>query len=276
MLWLDDLARMRCPRSDGPLRWGGLSVRDGVGERLVEGELRGPDASWPVRGGLAELYRDADLTGTDRLLRRIYDTLPGLHDPAVEHTLPLFQSGGTEAELRAGIMDLLELAEDRPLRILEVGVGTGANLPWLVDRAAHPPELWALDASRGMLARADARIARNGLHVRTLLGDAHRLPFADASFDRAFHVGGINGFSDPAAALAELARVVVPGAPIVVVDEQLDPTRAHSWWNRLTFRAVTFYDHSPEAPVRHLPPDATDVDVVQLSRFFYGLRFRRR
>ena len=40
------------------------------------------------------------------------------------------------------------------------------------------------------------------------------------------------------------------------------------------FKAVTFYDHAPEAPVRHLPVGATDVDVLQLSRFFYGLRFR--
>jgi ubiquinone/menaquinone biosynthesis C-methylase UbiE len=139
--------------------------------------------------------------------------------------------------------------------------------------AGLPVEIWGCDLSRGMLAVLRRRLAP-GDELRLLLADAHALPFPDGAFDRVFHVGGINGYRDPGRALAEMARVAGPGTPIVVADEQLDPTRAHSLWQRATFKLVTFYDPHPHCPVEALPPDATDVQVEQIDRFFYCLRFR--
>jgi ubiquinone/menaquinone biosynthesis C-methylase UbiE len=174
-------------------------------------------------------------------------------------------------------LELEGLPLDRPVRILEVGVGTGANLPRI--EAALPPglagraEVWGLDLSRGMLAGAQRRISRLGYgHVRLVQGDAHALPFRDQAFDRVFHVGGIGGFRDPARALAELARVARPGSPIVVVDEQLEPGLGPLRWT--FFRALTFYDRAPHCPVEALPPGAWDILEEQVSRFYYSLRFR--
>jgi ubiquinone/menaquinone biosynthesis C-methylase UbiE len=164
----------------------------------------------------------------------------------------------------------------QPLRILEVGVGTGANLP-LLER--HLPrgldiELWGLDLSAGMIERCRRRSATHaGRRVRLLLADAHALPFRDAWFDRVFHVGGIGGYRDPRTALGEMGRVARPGTPIVVVDEQLDPQRTHSLYHRLMFRALTFYDPAPAAPRIHLPDGAADVTEEQVSRFYYCLTF---
>lgn len=280
-LHLDDVVRLRCPEGGGLLRFEGQAP----GGWLQDGQLARADGGppWPVRRGLPWLYRDAQVRGTDRLMRHIYDRLPRLHDPVVKYTLPLFQSGGTEAQLRDGYMRRLELAALRPrpdgapVRILEVGVGAGANIALLYRDLPPglPVELWGLDLSAGMISVARRKLRRHPEHhVRLLAGDAHRLPFPDASFDRAFHVGGIGGFHDPAAALAELGRVAVPGSPIVVVDERLDPAGRHRLGHRLAFRAITFYDDDPRAPTDELPAAAVDVCDEQISRFYYCLRYR--
>lgn len=278
---LDDVGRLRCPESGSGLRFEG-EQRDGW---LLRGQLVRQDggAPWPVEAGLPRLYRDEQVVGPDRLMRHIYDGLPRLHDPMVKYTLPLFQTGGTEGQLRNAYLRRIDLgslrprADGQPVRILEVSVGAGANIP-LIHRDLPPGlevELWGLDLSVGMLAVTRRKLARRPQwRVRLVAGDAHHLPFADHSFDRVFHVGAIGGFNDPAAALAEMGRVAEPGTPIVVVDERLDPGRRHRLLHRLSFRAITFYDDDPHAPVDELPTQAVDVLDEQVSRFYYCLTFK--
>jgi ubiquinone/menaquinone biosynthesis C-methylase UbiE/uncharacterized protein YbaR (Trm112 family) len=241
------------------------------------------DTSWPIEAGLPRLYRESTVRGTDRLMRVIYDGLPSLHDPLTRHLLPLLEAGGSEAALRDGYMKRIDLAsltpsvDGRPLRILEIGAGAGANLP-LVQRDLPPGiavEIWGLDLSVGMLRQCQRRLRRwSGPPVHLLVGDAHALPFADGAFDRVFHVGAMGSFRDGRRVLAEMTRVAAPGTPIVVVDEQLDPGRVHRLHHRAAFRLLTFYDASPHCPTELLPPGVTDVLEEAISRFYYCLRFR--
>lgn len=275
-----DLDQLVCPTCRAPLAWDGTSAAG----RIARGTLAcaGCGARWPVADGLASLYIESEVRGNDRLLRHFYDGLPSLHDLAVRIAIPLAGSG-TERAFRTAFLPHLDLGalrprpNGRPVRILEIGIGTGANLALV--RAALPPqlpvEIWGCDLSAGMtrvLLRRLARAQDRSLHL--VLADAHALPFPDGAFDRVFHVGALNSYRDPRRALAEMARVARPGTPIVAVDEQLDPARRHSLYHRLMFRLVTFYDRHPHAPVEHLPPEATDVQVDQIARFLYSLRFR--
>lgn len=126
-----------------------------------------------------------------------------------------------------------------------------------------------------MISRALRRVRKSGLKsIRFLLGDAHRLPFESGTFDVVFHVGGINAFRDRALALREMSRVAKPGAWVAVVDEQLDPARKHNLYHRAMFKMGNFYDETPHAPVECVPKGATSLEVGQVSRFFYYLRFR--
>ena len=274
-----DVARLRCPETHEPLVFVGRSRND----RLWDGELISGWTSrrWPVRRGHVRLFREDRVGAPDRFMRRIYDNAAVLHDPAVKIAMPLFQLQGSERAARDFVIDRLELGalrkrpDGEPVRILEVSLGTGANVPHLLRKLPGdvPVEWWGLDLSQAMLARGADRMRRLGLDPHLLLADAHRLPFADHQFDRVFHVGGINGFSDPGLALAELARVAKPGTPVVVSDEQLqagitDPYR------RAMFALVTFYDDDPRSPVDLVPPGAVDVRDEQASPFFYCLSFR--
>lgn len=279
MLRLNDLSLLACPRCRAPLA-----------HRAAALACASCAARWPIdKDGLAHLYDEARVRKRDRLLRRFYDGLPWLHEPVVRTTLPLFQDG-TEAALRDAYMPRLALGalrprdDSEPVRVLEIGIGCGANLPLL--RRDLPPglpvEIWGCDLSLGMLGVLRRRLARDpdlsawpaDRALRLLACDAHALPFRDGVFDRVFHVGAMNSYGDPRLALAEMARVAVPGTPIVVVDEQFDRNRPHNLFHRAMFRLVTFYDAHPHAPLEHLPPGARDIMVDQPSMFFYCLTFR--
>ncbi len=238
-------------------------------------------ARWPVSEGLPRLYREAGVQGTDKLMRVIYDSLPALHDPATRLLTPLMQ-GVSEARMRAGYIGRLKLGGlsrpegGGPIRILEVGVGAGANLPLLKAAlpVGVPVEVWGADLSLGMLRQCQRRLRRGGLPpTRLLMADAHALPFEGASFDRVFHIGAMGSYRDPALALAEMARVARPGTPIVVVDEQLDPDRRHTLYHRAWFKALTFYDDDPHCPTESIPSGAIEVRQDAISRFYYCLSF---
>jgi ubiquinone/menaquinone biosynthesis C-methylase UbiE len=222
------------------------------------------------------------VAGTDWLLRPVYDLIAPFHDLGVDVVLPIIQYPDPSST-RQHYIDQLELhalaprPDGPPLRLLEVGIGAGANLSLLEESLPDDldVELWGLDLSHGMLRQCRRTVARRPprRRLRVVLADAHALPFPDAAFDRVFHVGAINGYRDRRQALAEMARVARPGTPIVVVDEGLDPTRPHSLLHHAAFLALTAYDRDPRAPVDALPRGAHRVSVTAVSRFYYCLRF---
>ena len=275
-----DAARLLvCPTCQGPL------AHDGVrgGESLRDGWMHciGCRARWAVRDGLPRLYREEAVRGTDRLLRRLYDSFAKLHDPATALAMPLLQ-GTTESKARDRIFARLSLGtlerrkDGRPPRILEVGIGTGANLPWIRREtpAGLDAEVWGVDLSEGMIAECRRRVAKARTTLSLVMADAHSLPFPNGCFDRVIDVGGIGGYADPGKALREMVRVARPGSPVVVVDEQLDRRHGESWLHRAAFRALTFYSEDPRCPREHVPAGATEVIEEQISAYYYCLSFR--
>ena len=270
---LPDLNLLRCPGC----RVGRLRRADDDDAPRNAVVCRECTARWPLWRGVPVLFRDAWVKGPDRVMRVLYDNLPGLHDPAVTWLLPVWQLGGTEAAMREGYLRRLQLAQlPAQAKLLEVSIGTGVNVPLIRSRLqGQQLDYWGLDLSEGMLGMCMRKLASGGhSDVQLLRADAHQLPFADATFERVFHVGGIGAFANPRQALAEMVRVAKPGSPIVVVDEALDPDRSHGWWPRMWFEMLTFADNNPHCPVEHVPAGATEVVAEQLGRFYYCLSFR--
>jgi len=99
--------------------------------------------------------------------------------------------------------------------ILEVGVGTGINLPLYPSRCS----VTAVDLSEGMLERARARVVRYNLdNVRLFQMDATKLTFPDNSFDIVYAPYFINCVPDPIAITREMRRVCRTNGRLVFVN----------------------------------------------------------
>ncbi len=101
-------------------------------------------------------------------------------------------------------------------RLLEVGVGTGFNLPLYNDGI----RVTGIDLSPDMLSLACKRVDDAGLaHVEALREmDASQLEFPDESFDMVAAMYVITVVPDPEAVLSEMVRVAKPGADIYVIN----------------------------------------------------------
>ncbi len=102
-----------------------------------------------------------------------------------------------------------------PLEALDVGCGAGLMS---LELARLGLGVTATDASAGMVATATAVIQSRGLQhqVAVRLADVHELPFADGRFGLVVALGVLPWLHDPAAAVAELARVLAPGGTIIL------------------------------------------------------------
>jgi ubiquinone/menaquinone biosynthesis C-methylase UbiE len=113
-------------------------------------------------------------------------------------------------------------------RVLEVAIGTGLNLRhYRADTVITGVEL-----SPAMLAIARQRARDLGRPADLREGDAEHLPFNDASFDTVVCAMSLCSIPDPAAAIAEMKRVLVPGGTLLLVDHVASswpPIRAVQW-----------------------------------------------
>jgi demethylmenaquinone methyltransferase/2-methoxy-6-polyprenyl-1,4-benzoquinol methylase len=109
-------------------------------------------------------------------------------------------------------------------RVLDVATGTGLVAQELVRR--YGCTVVGLDQSPGMLAGARARLARDpalGARVSLVEGEAERLPFAHGEFDHLTFTYLLRYVDDPAATVAELARVVRPGGRVATLEFAVPP-----------------------------------------------------
>lgn len=100
-------------------------------------------------------------------------------------------------------------------RILEIGAGTGANVPF------YPPAELAVTSefAIGMIGRAREKSE----HAMFVQADGQELPFDDQSFDAAFATLVFCAVPDPMAGFAEIRRVVKKGGTVVLLEHVRPP-----------------------------------------------------
>lgn len=170
-----------------------------------------------------------DVSLEERQVRRAYDFYSPVYDFVFKK---IFEPGRISAVRLIG--------PPRPGRVLEVGIGTGLNLPFY----PHDVHLVGIDLSEGMLRKAQEKV--DDLRMRNVVlkaMDASSLEFADGEFDATLATYVISAVPDPVAVLREMRRVTKPGGALVIlnhfrsqnplmrhIEDALAPVCAHLGW----------------------------------------------
>jgi ubiquinone/menaquinone biosynthesis C-methylase UbiE len=151
-------------------------------------------------------------------------------------------------------------------RVLEVAIGTGLNLPHYPADAT----VTGIELSPAMLAIARRRAADLGRDVDLHTGDAEHLPFDESAFDTVVCALSLCTIPDPAAAIGEMKRVLVPGGWLLLLDHigsTWPPIYAAQWLlERLTIRAAGEHFTRRQLPL----VQAAGFEVVEVERLKAG------
>lgn len=122
------------------------------------------------------------------------------------------------------------LVEDAKGEVLEIGAGTGKNLPlyWAATRVV------ALEPDAAMRARAREAAKGAPVPIEVVEGDATALPFPDGSFDTVVSSLVLCTVPDPGRALAEARRMLRPGGTLRFYEHvRAEDPRLARWQDRL-------------------------------------------
>ncbi len=116
-------------------------------------------------------------------------------------------------------------------RVLEIGVGSGLNLPFY---SASVREILALEPASRLIAMA-RRSARATVPVAFIEGSAEAIPMADEAVDTVVTTWTLCTIPHALVAIHEMRRVLKPGGRLVFVEHGLAPEESvQRWQDRLT------------------------------------------
>ena len=115
--------------------------------------------------------------------------------------------------------------------VLEIGVGSGLNLPFYGIGVEH---LYALDPSEELLAMAGKKARGIAFPIDFIAHTSEQIPLDDSSVDTIVMTWTLCSIADPVKALKELGRVIRPGGTLLFVEHGLAPEiRVQDWQQRL-------------------------------------------
>jgi ubiquinone/menaquinone biosynthesis C-methylase UbiE len=146
-----------------------------------------------------------------------------------EHVLPrvlnLTCGASSAAPLRARV------CRDLAGEVVEIGFGSGLNVPFYPGTVTGVSAVEPVDAAWRL---ADKRIRSAPVRVQRTGLDGQALPHPDDSFDAALSTWTLCTIPDPAAALAEVRRVLRPGGSLHFVEHGLAPDDdVRAWQHRI-------------------------------------------
>ena len=256
----DVLARLQSPITGAPLHL--------VGDQGREVLVSSSGERFAVRNGIPVFLKPEDLTGDNGKYNHLYETIGGFYDDT-QRFFGAFRGVSLDSYFM-NYMGLLDVKAGDS--VLETSVGTGLNFKYLPEGV----KLTGLDLSQEMLTNCQANLRRWGMEADLYLGNAERLPFADASFEVVYSAGAFNFFSDRARAVREMIRVVKPGGQLMIEDETEEYVKGT--YEKIPFTS-SFYkgrEGAVTVPIDLVPAEMEDIHLEMLKEGkFYAITFRK-
>ncbi len=153
--------------------------------------------------------------------------------------------------------------------VLEIGFGTGLNLPCYPD---HVRKITTVDPNVGMHRLAQRRIKKTGIAVDHRVLGGERLPFEDAAFDCVVSTFTLCSIEHVEQTLAEVYRVLKPSGRFLFLEHGLSPElNVQRWQRRLNWLEMRLadgcrLDRNIRALVAAQPFASVSVDQFDMER----------
>jgi ubiquinone/menaquinone biosynthesis C-methylase UbiE len=189
---------------------------------------------------------------TERV-RRHYDRSAGSYDRIISWAEKALFGGGREW-----------VCSQAQGEVLEIAVGTGRNFPFYPEGVL----LTGIELSPKMLHLARRRARELGRDADLRVGDAHNLPFPDASFDTVVVTLALCTIPDDHRALAEAARVLRPGGQLLLLEHVRSSVLPVRLLQRVLepLTLLLDHDHLLREPLRHVEDAGLVVESLERSK----------
>jgi ubiquinone/menaquinone biosynthesis C-methylase UbiE len=153
--------------------------------------------------------------------------------------------------------------------VVEIGFGTGLNLPYYPERVQ---KLTTVDPNVGMHRLAQRRVKQAGIEVDQRLLSGEQLPFEANRFDCAVSTFTLCSIENVSQALAETYRVLKPGGRLLFLEHGLSPEpRVQKWQRRLNWLQIRLangchLDRNIKALVAVQPFSSVEVEEFYVER----------
>ena len=146
-----------------------------------------------------------------------------------------FDLGGVNDHKKLAV-DLLKLEPNA--RVMDIGVGTGAIIPYLARQLGEEGQVIGIDFSEKMVNVANQRFQKEGIasKAKAMVADGTKLPFPDNHFDAIIATFAFTSFPEPEKAINECARVLRPGGRFSILDTGKPANKKH----QLKYRYLKF------------------------------------
>ncbi len=209
-------------------------------------------------------------TGKKQQVEEMFDSISKRYD-FLNHFLSL----GIDKGWRKKTID--ELKSTQPKQILDMATGT-ADLA-IAALALNPDKITGIDLSEGMLSVGRTKITKNKQNdkIELIKGDSEKILFPDNTFDACTVGFGVRNFENLNQGLAEIYRVLKPGAKLVVLEfskpKKFPVKNLYNFyfnailpfWGRYISKSNSAYTYLPES-VKHFPDgDAFTSELIKIG-----------
>lgn len=163
-------------------------------------------------------------------------------------------------ELEPYIEEFADFAAANNKRVLEVGVGLGADHQKFAESGA---ELWGVDLTPRAIEHVQRRFRALGLHSHLAVGDAEKLAFRAEAFDLVYSWGVLHHSPDTPAAIDEVWRVLDRGGAAKIMVYHTHSLIGYMLWVRYALLRLRPWTTLTEIYSKYLESPGTKAYTVQ-------------
>jgi demethylmenaquinone methyltransferase/2-methoxy-6-polyprenyl-1,4-benzoquinol methylase len=156
-------------------------------------------------------FQSVDESDKARHVRGVFDSVASKYDVMND-----LMSAGLHRVWKAYTVQVADIREGH--QVLDIAGGTGDLSMAFAKKVGATGRVVHTDINEAMLRTGRDRLLDKGLVLPTMVCDAEKLPFADASFDRVSVAFGLRNMTHKDVALAEMCRVLKPGGKLLVLE----------------------------------------------------------